>query len=103
MQRQAADLRTPARWATITIKGEHTGLKHGNETLQPGTFELLIAYRIQQLGQNAMSVFCHFSPEPPFLLRRVSYMRNLPPERAENLRRELAWMMAAVSYSKIAI
>jgi hypothetical protein len=30
-------------------------------------------------------------------------MRDLPPERADNPRSELAWMVAAVSYSKIAI
>ena len=30
-------------------------------------------------------------------------MRDLPPERTDNLRSELAWMVAAVSYSKIAI
>ena len=28
VQRQAAGLRTPARWATITIKGEHTHASH---------------------------------------------------------------------------
>src|ERR1700674_4156330 len=48
VQRQAAGLRTPARWATITIKGEHTGPNHGNET---STWHvrgpLLIAYRTQ--------------------------------------------------------
>src|SRR5712672_4466745 len=63
VQRQAAGLRTPARWATITIKGEHTGPKHGNET---STWHirgpLLIAYRTQQLGHNAMSVLCQFQP-----------------------------------------
>src|SRR5712672_628208 len=61
VQRQAAGLRTPARWATITIKGEHTGPKHGNAT---STWHvrgpLLIAYRTQQLGHNAMSVLCRF-------------------------------------------
>jgi hypothetical protein len=36
-------------------------------------------------------------------LSRPSYMRNLPPERADNPRSELAWMVAAFSYSKIAI
>src|SRR5713101_43629 len=81
VQRQAAGLRTPARWATITIKGEYTGPKHGNET---STWHvrgpLLIAYRTQQLGHNAMSVVCqfNFNREPPFLLRRLSYMRDLP-------------------------
>jgi hypothetical protein len=30
-------------------------------------------------------------------------MRGLPPERADNARSELAWMVAVVSYSKIAI
>jgi hypothetical protein len=34
VQRQAAGPRTPARWATITIKGEHTGPKHA--LLNPG-------------------------------------------------------------------
>src|SRR6266704_2862252 len=63
VQRQAAGLRTPARWATITIKGQHTGPKHGNET---STWHvrgpLLIAYRTQQLGHYAMSVLCQFQP-----------------------------------------
>src|SRR3979490_3447448 len=58
VQRQAAGLRTPARWATITIKGEHTGPKHGNET---STWHIrgppLIAYRTQQLGHNAKPDF----------------------------------------------
>jgi hypothetical protein len=30
-------------------------------------------------------------------------MKDLPPERAENPSSELAWMVAAVSYFKIAI
>ena len=30
-------------------------------------------------------------------------MRDLPPERADIPRSELTWMVAAVSYSKIAI
>jgi hypothetical protein len=38
-----------------------------------------------------------------FLPSRLSYMRDLPLERADNPRSELAWMVAAVSYSKIAI
>src|ERR1700682_629500 len=62
VQRQAAGLRTPARCATITIKGEHTGPKHGNKT---STWHvrgpLLIAYRTQQLGHNAMSVLCQLT------------------------------------------
>ena len=46
----------------------------------------------------------NFSRKSPFLLRRLSYMKDLPPERADNPRSELAaWMAAAVSYSKIAI
>src|SRR5207253_2536499 len=61
VQRQAAGLRTPARWATITIKGQHTGSKHGNET---STWHvrgpLLIAYRTQQLGHYSMSVLRRF-------------------------------------------
>jgi len=87
VQRQAAGLRTPARWATITAKGEYTGPKHGNET---STWHvrgpLLIAHRTQQLGHNAMSVVCqfNFNREPPFLRGRLSYMRDLPPERADN-------------------
>jgi hypothetical protein len=39
----------------------------------------------------------------PFLMRRLSYRRDLPPERADNPRSELAWMVAAVSHSKTAI
>ena len=39
-------------------------------------------------------VGANFGREPPFLLRGLSYMRDLP---------QLAWMMATVSYSKIAI
>src|SRR5439155_20047703 len=66
VQRQAAGLRTPARWATITIKGQHTGPKHGNET---STWHvrgpLLIAYRTQQLGHYAMSVLCRFCCRSP--------------------------------------
>src|SRR5713226_686462 len=62
VQRQAAGLRTPARWATITIKGQHTGPKDGNET---STWHvrgpLLIAYRTQQLGHHAVSVSCPIS------------------------------------------
>ena len=52
-----------------------------------------------------MSVVCqfNFNREPPFLLRRLSYMRDLPPERADNPTSELGWTVAAVSYSKIAI
>jgi hypothetical protein len=72
VQRRAAGLRTPARWATITIKDEHTGPKHGNET---STWHirgaLLIAYRTQQLRHNSMSVLCQFQ------LRAI-----LPPPRA---------------------
>src|SRR5260370_12537142 len=65
VQRQAAGLRTPARWVTITIKGEHTGPKHGNETSTwPVRGPLLIAYRTQQLGHNAMSVLSQFQPRP---------------------------------------
>ena len=40
---------------------------------------------------------------PPFLLSRLSYKRDLPPEGADNPGSELTWMVAAVSYSKIAI
>src|SRR5712672_1292728 len=72
VQRQAAGLRTPARWAAITIKGEYTGPKHGNET---STWHvrgpLLIAYRTQQPGDNAMSVVCQFQPRA-----------TLPPRQA---------------------
>ena len=73
--------------------------------LQPGMFE--VRYR-SHTGLNNSDItpcsFCaNFSREPPFLLRRLSYMRDLPPERADNPGGELAWMVAAVSYSKIAI
>jgi hypothetical protein len=33
-----------------------------------------------------MSQMCQFGREPPFLLRGLSYMRDLPPGRAANLR-----------------
>jgi hypothetical protein len=45
----------------------------------------------------------HTQCERPFLLSRLSYMRVLPPARADNPRSKLARMVAAVSYSKIAI
>src|SRR5437879_12031893 len=94
VQRQAAGLRAPARWATITIKGEHTGPKHAKET---STWHvrgpLLIAYRTQQLGHNARSVLCQFQ------LRAI-----LPPPRAVAYERFVtataAWMVAVVSSYK---
>jgi hypothetical protein len=45
----------------------------------------------------------NFSREPPFFLCRLSYMRDSPPERSDRYMSELAWMVAAVGYSKIAI
>jgi hypothetical protein len=48
-----------------------------------------------------MFVGAHFRREPPFLLRRLSYMKALPAERADHSRSELAWMVGALSYSKI--
>jgi hypothetical protein len=59
-----------------------------NTRLRPSMFEVLIA---------------NFSREPPFFLCRLSYMRDSPPERPDRPRSELAWMVAAVSYFKIAI
>lgn len=42
--------------------------------------------------------------EAPFLLRELSYMRELPPKRAKNVMCELAaWIVAAVSDLGIAI
>jgi hypothetical protein len=73
--------------------------------LQPGMLE--IRYRSHTGLNNSDITPCPFVPnfsrEPPFLLRRLSYMRDLPPGRADKPRSELAWMVAAVSYSKIAI
>src|SRR5258705_8500834 len=35
VQRQAAGLRTPARWATVTVKGEHRGPKTWERDFDP--------------------------------------------------------------------
>src|ERR1700686_3694250 len=82
VQRQAAGLRTPARWARITLKGEHRGPKHGNET----------STRMFEVRYGSHTGLSSDMAPSPFLLRRLSYRRDLPPERADNPRSELAWM-----------
>src|ERR1019366_5028797 len=87
--------------ARQTLKFSHSlGHSRHSQLTPKSTFVRCWSNRRQNSVRSVCPLSANFSREPPFLLRELSYMRELPPKRADSPQERIGGVDGGGCYTK---